>query len=222
MTTDLRRVLRVVLAVIALSAGLIVLLSFALENQALTLLRGVFVEWTVIVIAFAMLLGVINVVRVHGRRIQRRQGTVYSVVLIVAFLAVFVPGIMSSEFVPEGLQSLVGPTGSVVQFIYQYVQRPLQATLFSLMAFFVATAAWRAFRIRSAASFTMFVAAILVLLGSIRLAVGGGWHLLTEAKDWILSVPAMAGARGLLLGIVLGTIVAGMRLLVGVERPYSD
>jgi len=91
-----------------------------------------------------------------------------------------------------------------------------------LMAFFIATAAWRAFRIRSAASFTMFIAAVLVLLGSIRLAVGGGWRFVVQAKDWVLNVPAMAGARGILLGIALGTIVAGLRLLMGIERPYSD
>lgn len=222
MSTDLKRLMGVMLVVITLSVGLIVLLSFALENQVLFLLRSVFVEWTVIVIAFAVLLGVINVVRVHGQRIQQGHGVVFSVVLIVAFIAVFVPGIMPPDAVPDRLRTLVGPTGSVVQFVYQYVQRPLQSTLFSLMAFFVATAAWRAFRIRSAASFTMFIAAVLVLLGSISLAVGGGWSLLIEAKDWILSVPVLAGARGILLGIVLGTIVAGLRLLMGVERPYSD
>jgi hypothetical protein len=220
--SGLKRSYRLILTVVTLSVGLIVLLSFIIDNQALLLLRNVLVEWTVIVVAFALLLGVLNVLRVHGQRIQRGQGTIYSLVLIVSVLAVFIPGILSPGSLPDDIQGFAGPTGSVVGFIYQYVQRPLQATLFSLMAFFVATAAWRAFRLRSAASWVMFVAALFVLLGSIRLAVGSQWSLLTETRNWILSVPAMAGARGILLGIVLGTIVAGARLLLGIDRPYSD
>lgn len=222
MIVNVKQSYRLILAVITLSTGLITLLSFAIDSEVLRLLRSVFVEWTVIVVAFAMLLGVLNVVRVHGQRIQRGQGAVYSVILIIAFLAVFVPGILSPDSAPETLQDLVGPGGSIVHFAYQYVQRPLQATIFSLMAFFVATAAWRAFRVRSTASFIMFVAALLVLLGSFRLAVGSGWRVLTEAREWIMSVPAMAGTRGILLGIVLGTVVTGLRLLAGINRPYSD
>ena len=128
---------------------------------------------------------------------------------------------MSPDRVPKQMQSWVGPTGSIVDFAYRYVQRPLQATIFSLMAFFVFTAAWRAFRIRSVASIVMFVAALLVLLGSIKLSLGGEWRF-AAIKDWVMSVPVMAGTRGILLGIALGTIVTGLRLLLGVDRPYSD
>jgi hypothetical protein len=215
-------VYRVILVVIAVSAGLITLLSFAFDSQPLLLLRGVFVEWMVIVIAFAILLGVLNVLRVHAARIHNRQGTLYSVILILAFLAVFVPGIMPAGAVPEYLDPYVGPQGTIVDFIFRYVQRPLQATLFSLLAFFAATAAWRAFRTRSMASLVMFIACLLVLLGSIRLNVGEGWNLAVETRNWVMNVPVLAGARGILLGIALGTIVAGARLLVGIERPYSD
>jgi uncharacterized membrane protein len=214
--SGLKRAYRLILTVVAFSVGLVVLLSFVIDNQMLHLLRSVLVEWTVIVV------GVLNVLRVHGQRIQRGQGTIYSLILIISFLAVFIPGILSPGSLPEGVRGLVGPNGSVVSFVYQYVQRPLQSTLFSLMAFFVATAAWRAFRLRSAASWVMLIAALFVLLGSIKLAVGIQWSLFTETRDWILNVPAMAGARGILLGIVLGTIVAGARLLLGVDRPYSD
>jgi hypothetical protein len=214
--------LRLILAVISISTGIVVLVSFFVQDRTLHLLRSVFVEWTVIVVAFAILLGVLNVLRVHARRVQEGQGTIYSLILVGAFLVVFVPGILQPDTVPAGLVPLVGPKGSVVEFAYRHVQRPLQATLFSLMGFFVAAAAWRAFRVRSAASFVMLVACVLVLLGSVRVGMSGGWTLLAEVKDWVLSVPAMAGARGILLGIVLGTVVTGVRLLIGLDRPYSD
>jgi len=217
---------RLVLTVITLSVGLIVLLSFVVDAEVLYLLRGVFVEWTIIVIAFAIILGVLNVLRVHAKRMQEQRGGIYSLVLVVAFLAVFVPGILDPDaFDRFGLSSFgqyVGPTGTVVDFIYQHVQRPLQATLFSLMAFFAATAAWRVFRIRTVASGVMFLATVLVLLGSVKLNVGINWDPIIVLKDWIMDVLATAGARGILLGITIGTIVTGIRLLAGIDRPYSD
>ena len=213
---------RSLLAVIAVSAGLITVLSLVVDNERLRLVRGVFVEWTVVIVSFAILLGVLNVLRVHAQRIHSRQETGYSVIIVLAFLVVFIPGIMPADAVPEYLRTLVGPQGAIVDFGFRYIQRPLQATLFSLMAFFAATAAWRAFRTRSVASLVMFVACLVVLLGSIRLDVGQGWELVVETRDWVMNVPVLAGARGILLGIALGTVVAGVRLLVGLERPYDN
>jgi hypothetical protein len=218
----LHAIYRVLLAAIAVSVGLITVLSFAFKSRPLVLLRTVLVEWTAIVVAFAILLGILNVLRVHARRIRNRQGTLYSVILLLAFLVVFVPGIMPSKAVPDTLSPYAGPQGSIVDFAFRYVQRPLQATLFSLLAFFAATAAWRAFRTRSVPTLVLFVACVLVLLGSIRLNVGEGWKLVVETRNWVMNVPVLAGARGILLGIALGTIVAGARLLTGIERPYSD
>jgi hypothetical protein len=210
------------LTVIAVSAGLLTLLSLVVENEALRALRVVFVEWTLIVLAFALLLGAANVLRVHARRIHERKGTFYSLVLILGFLAVFVPGIMPDGAGPEELAPYMGPTGAVVDFTFRYIQRPLQATFYSLLAFMAATAAWRVFRTRNMSSLVMFLACILVLLGSIRLNVGEWWQLMVETKDWIMNVPVLAGARGILLGIALGALVAGARLLLGIDRPYSD
>ena len=213
---------RLLLTVIAVSAGLLTLLSLVLDSELLNALRGLFVEWTVIILAFALLLGAANVLRVHARRIHDRKGTFYSVVLILAFLAVFVPGIMPAGAGPDYLASYLGPTGTVVDFSFRYIQRPLQVTFYSLLAFLAATAIWRTFRNRSVASLVMFLACVLVLLGSLRLNVGEWWQLVTETKDWIMNVPVLAGARGILLGIALGALVAGARLLLGVDRPYSD
>lgn len=222
MKADPKGVYPLILTVIAVSIGVVTLLSLIVDNNVLTALRSVFVEWTVIVIAFALLLGVFNVVRVHARRIQGGKRAPYSVLLLVSFLVVFIPGIFSPNGVPEGVRNWVGPTGYIVDFAFRYVQRPLQASLFSLMAFFVFTAAWRLFRIRGAATLVMLVAAIVVLIGSIRLSVGGGWALPAALRTWTMNVPVLAGSRGILLGIALGILVTGLRLLLGIERPYGD
>lgn len=223
MRFDVKRLYPILLTVITLSTGIVVLASFFFNSPVLQAFRGVLVEWTVIVAAFAILLGVLNVLRVHATRIRKGQGAFYSLIALLGFLAVFVPGILTAPQSAGDIAELLGPNGIIVKFMYQYVQRPLQATLFSLMAFFVATAAWRAFRIRSAASLVMFIAAICVLLGSIYLDVGSGvWNQVVELKNWVLTVPTTAGARGILLGIVLGTVVTGIRFLLGIEHPYSE
>lgn len=226
MNIDLKRVARLVLIAITLTVGVLVLLSFLVDNLVLRLVRGVLVEWTVIVIAFTMLLGIVNVLRVHGRRIQDREGALYSAIVVVSFLLVFVPGIFMPDMLPAAIRDAaggyVGPSGRVVDFSFRYIQRPLQATLFSLMAFFAFTAAWRVFRIRSASTLVMFIAALLVLLGSLRLNLPGDWSWLPVAEEWIMRVPVLAGARGILLGIALGTAVASLRLLLGIDRPYSE
>jgi hypothetical protein len=213
---------RLFLTVIAVSTGLLTLLSLVIDSEPLRALRGLFVEWTVIILAFALLLGAANVLRVHARRIHERKGTLYSLVLILAFLAVFIPGIMPAGSGPEALSPYLGPTGAVVDFSFRYIQRPLQATFYSLLAFLAVAAAWRVFRTRSVASLVLFLACILVLLGSIWLNVGDWWQLVIETKEWIVNVPVLAGARGILLGIALGALVGGARLLIGVDRPYSD
>jgi len=219
---DLKGIYPLVLTVVAVSTGLVTLLSLVIENAVLTNLRALFVEWTAIVVAFALLLGVLNVVRVHAQRIQSGDRAPYSVLLIAAFLIVFIPGVLPPERMPGALHDWVGPRGYIVDFTFRYVQRPLQSSLFSLMAFFVFTAAWRTFRVRSAASLVMLVAALVVLIGSIRLRIGNGWELPAALRTWAMSVPVRAGARGILLGISLGILVTGLRLLLGIERPYGE
>jgi hypothetical protein len=65
----------------------------------------------------------------------------------------------------------------------------------------------------------MLIAALLVLIGQVTV---GLLPVIPDVKDWVLGVPAMAGVRGVLLGIALGAILTGMRLLLAVERPYDD
>jgi hypothetical protein len=215
-------IFRLLLTLVAVSTGLLTLLSLVLDSAPLRALRALFVEWTVIVLAFALLLGAANALRVHARRIHERKGAFYSLILILAFLAVFIPGVLPAGAGPETVAPYVGPTGAIVDFAIRYIQRPLQATFYSLLAFLAAMAAWRTFQKRNVASLVIFVACLLVLLGSLQLNVGEWWQLMVETKNWIMNVPVLAGARGILLGVALGALVAGARLLIGVDRPYSD
>ena len=197
---------RSVATAIAIGVGLFVLLDFFVQNAFIGTLKFVFVRWAIIVAAFAMVLGFLNVLIVHLNKILRfKQGWFYSIFLVLTMMVVLLLGLIE------------GPQGSLTSRIFQYVLFPLQATIFSLLAFFVASAAYRAFRLRSWESALLVITGVIVLLGQVPL-----WGALTSFKEWILGVPSMAGARGILLGVALGTVATGLRVLLGIDRPYSE
>jgi hypothetical protein len=195
--------------VMAIAIGALVLLDFFFDEAHINALGGFFVETTVIVVAFALLLGLLNVLVVHLRRIFKREGGwVYSIALVSIAVIVIVAGIP-------------GPDSAGFAWIFDHVQFPLQAATFSLLAFFVATAAYRGLRVRSWESLAFVLTAAVVLLGQVPVGryLGG---FLPAVKDWILNVPGTAGVRGIIIGVALGTIATGVRVLMGFDRPYTS
>jgi hypothetical protein len=198
---------------LATAGGVIVLLDYFVGGSyVISGLSNSFLVWAAIIAAFAMILGIANVVAVHYQRIVKTEnGWPYSVALLVTMATVVLFGIL-----PGG----GGLNNVVVDWIFDYVYLPLSATIFSLLAFFVATAAFRALRIRTPGSWAMIATGAIVLLGQIPLALT--LPVLPDLSQWILDVPAMAGVRGILIGVGLGTITMGLRVLLGYERPYLE
>jgi type IV secretory pathway VirB2 component (pilin) len=199
---------------VAIAVGIFVLAAVFTSYPILDALGAYFIDMAVIIAAFALFLGMLNVLRVHGRKIRERQpGSLYSVVLVAAMLIVLVVGLPPLPDQPSG------PSQPAVQWIFENVQAPIQASLSALIVFFIVTAAYRLFQRRSLESALMLVVTLLVLAGQVTV---GLLPVLPDLKEWILDVPAMAGVRGILLGVALGALLTGIRLLLGVERPYSD
>jgi hypothetical protein len=205
---------RVLPTAIAIAVAAFVLAAIFAPYGLLDAIGAYFIDTAVIIGAFALLLGVFNVLRVHARKIRKRQtGGLYSFVLIVAMLVVLAVGLPSLPDEPSG------PSQPIVQWIFENVQAPIQASLSALIAFFIVTAAYRLLRVRNLESALMLLVTLLVLVGQVTV---GLVPVLPELRDWILDVPAMAGVRGILLGVALGALLTGIRLLLGAERPYSD
>jgi hypothetical protein len=120
-----------------------------------------------------------------------------------------------------GLGDSRGPQQPLVQALFERVQAPLQSSVFALLAFYMAFAAYRALRVQNLDTLLMVGAGLAVLVGQVPLA-RDVWAPLPAIKDWILEVPATAGARGIVIGVALGTVVTGMRVLLGVDRPHSE
>ena len=205
---------RVLPTVVAGVVGIFVLLSLFTPNALLSTIGIYLIDTGVIIAAFALILGVINVLRVHGRKISKAEpGRLYSFVLLAAMFIVLAVGLPAIPGRPSG------PSQPAVQWIFENIQAPIQASLSGLLVFFIVTAAYRLLRARNLESAVMLVVAVVVLLGQVTL---GSLPVLPELKDWILDVPAMAGVRGIMLGVALGVVLTGVRLLLGAEHPYSD
>lgn len=203
---------RILPMAIAITAGLIVLADFFVYNPQLHALQQTLVDWALILAAFAFILGLLNVLAVHFKRMKdRQQRWRYSPFLIMVMVIVLVSGLLDFR----------GPEGSVVRGIFWNLIFPVQATIASLLAFYVASAAYRAFRARSLESAVVLAVGAIVLLGQVP--VGAYlWDRLPTIKAWILEVPTTAGARGIILGVALGTVATGLRVLLGIDRPYSE
>ncbi len=198
---------KILLSVVAVAAAVLILLDFFFDSPVLDQASAILTEGAIVLAAFAMLLGLFNLLSVHATRVRKREkGWGYSAVLAVVLVVMVLLGIAS-------------PSNPAVTWAFRYVYSPLQATIFSLLAFFVASAAYRAFRIRSWESALFALAGLIVLIGQVPIS-RYLWDQLPVIKDWVLAVPATAGARGLLLGAAIGTVIAGLRLLLCMDRPY--
>jgi len=207
-------------AALAIAVGLFVLVALLLPVPLLSTIGTYFIDCTVIIAAFALFLGLLNVLRVHLRHVRERTKTWrYSVVLLVALVLVLVVGVVTLMPSQADQSQPSGPAHPAMQWIFTNVMVPIQATFGALLAFLTLAAAYRLFRLRNAQSAVLLVVALLVLAGQ---ASFGLLPVLPQLRDWILDVPALAGMRGILLGVALGTVLTGIRLLLGVERPYSD
>jgi len=212
----LRRIGTVVIPTVLGSAvGILVLVHFFVDLGALNSLLAGLVTWATIIAASAILLGLVNVGRNHVKRIVRRDnGWPYSLVLLLSALAVLVVGLRPGSY---------GPGDPLVQWIFRYVLSPLAMTFFSLLAFSLASAIFRALRLRNVEATLVTVAAVIVLLGQVP--VTPIWSFLkpiARLQEWLLRVPAMAGIRAILIGAAIGAIAIAVRVILGLEKPFAE
>lgn len=195
---------------VAIGVGLIVLLGQFITNNNLDAISGTLVAWGALLTAFALLLGLVNVLHFHLARIIRRERQMFSSVLILATaIVVFMIALPS------------GGTGTASGWVLKYLYQPLEAAFLALIVFFIATAVYRGLHVRTWEMVLFALSAIIVLIGTAPISQLLS-PLIPAARDWIVNVPALAGVRGILLGVALGIIATGLRILTGIDRPYSE
>ena len=183
---------------IAMVSGLLCILTFYIPVWEEFETRSAI--WFRIVFAFAMILGIHSLLHMHWVKVRRQQsGWAYSAITIVAFAITLLFAAYNAGAGPFAAQNL--KEGGLVR-AYNHIYVPAGATMFSLLAFFIASAAYRTFRARSAEAAILLVAAICVMLG--RVPIGAALRdYLPQFAEWLMDTPNMAARRGILLELRL-------------------
>lgn len=165
--------------------------------------------WVGFLAVIALLIGILNLLSVHSRRLA--QGNIYSAILVISLCAMIALGVTDFLDVTDG----------GVSAVFRYVQAPLEAALASMLAFFLLFAGVRILqRRRSWWAFIFIVSVIIFLLGRTPLP-GFLGEILVSTSDFLTTVFVSAGMRGILIGIALGAVAVSIRVLMGIDRPYS-
>jgi hypothetical protein len=196
---------------VAILAGLLILLGYFIPVEPLVALRTMLTQWAVIVAAFGLLVGVVNLMKVHWSKIRTQQpGSFYSLLLLAALVITLV------------IVLWFGPTGVPSMWIFNNIELPVESSLAALLAIVLAYTCVRLLSRRPNMFSTVFVITVLlVLLGTAPLLILNEVPLLSGLRTAIVQTLAIAGGRGILLGVALGTVAVGLRILMGVDRPYE-
>lgn len=182
-------------------------LFFLNHPKAATLFQTVNNYWQII-FAFTLIVGVAGYLKNNIKKIAKSDGTVYRVVGILGLIAMPLLALI------WGIDA-----DSPFTWMFENVQAPMQATVFALLAFFVASASYRGFRARSLQASILLGAALIILLSRSNL----GWlfsDYLPEVADWIRNYPSMSARRAILIGIGLGSLTTSLRVIIGIERTW--
>ena len=195
--------------------GFLMVMGFFVPHYPFNEMQSNTIIWAMIIGGFTMILGIASLIMHHYFKISRKlRDWQFSIIVYASFITVFIVGMVFG--VDNGLERSPTPTG----FIYFFILSPLQSTMFSLLAFYIASASYRAFRARNSEATLLLFAAVLVMIGRVPIGLAISSHIPTIAQ-WIMNVPNSAAQRGILLGVALGAISMSLSILLGIEKPYK-
>ncbi len=196
----------------AMAVGLVVLLGYFFPLPVFTGLRTLLLQWALILAGTALFVGMVNLSQYHWAKIRARRNLVGSAV------------VMASLWLTFALALYASPESAAIQWLFNAIIIPTSVALLGLLAFTLAYAAVRLPRRRPGIMAVLFLStAVLVMLGAVALPGMGMLPFIGDTlRPWLAQVPAAAGARGILLGVALGTVATGLRILLGSDRPYGE
>jgi hypothetical protein len=195
-------------------------------------------DWFNVLAAIAFVLGGANLLKMNLLAISARgPGWGYSAVTLAAFLATLGVGVLKVGVPPAAAFPNVpfsgekDVAGSALWWLYEYAMSPITGTLFAMLAFYVASAAFRAFRAKNAAAVFLLATAFIVLLGRTYAGVLAtswiphdnpwlSWLRLENLSAVIMSVFTNAGTRAMIIGIAIGVAATSLKILLGLDRSY--
>ncbi len=166
-------------------------------------------SWGLIVAAFALGLGTVNLTMIHGDKISKKKEGWFDSLVLMAGLVVFaIAGIV------------LGTSHKTYSAMYDTTVSPMATALFGTIIFYIVSAAYRAFVVRRAESGVILVTALIVMLAQVPLGRLIS-PMIPEAATWLQNIPNNAGQRGLVIGAAVGAVANGLRVMLGLERNFG-
>ena len=192
--------------VLGFLVGMLMLIQYFTPHPWIEARYNNVLDWKQVVFGITLILGVISLFLYHWRKIERREkGWGYSLITVIGLVFMIAVALI---FTPER-----GP----YPWVFNHVQAPMQSTMFALLAFYVASASYRAFRARSVHAALLLGAGVIVMLGRVPL---GEMFGLQHVSSWILDYPNLAAKRGIMIGVGLGMTATAIKIILGIERTY--
>ncbi len=186
-------------------------------NQTLNAFSQLLVQLVAVIGALALLIGVSNLVRFHAAQLRKFPRGLYSLILLLSLFGVLIVRALERGGV---LRVGADETPALSLLLLDVAQVVVESALTGLIFFALVYAAVRLMRQAVTLWNALFLAAlVIVLLGFSPL---GGGEALSALREWLLSVPVNAGTRGLLIGVALGIVVVGVRVLIGRDRTFRE
>ncbi len=191
--------------------------------------------WFDILAGIAFILGGGNILKVHLKKISDRvAGWAYSGILLASFFTMLFVGLLKIGVAPNPEHPHIrwsgtyNEMGSPFWWAYEYAFKPLQATTFALLAFYIASAAFRAFRAKNVEAILLLGTAFIILLGrTFAGVVLTDWMpealsglRIEELTVYIMQVFNTSGTRAIGIGIALGIASTSLKVILGVDRSY--
>jgi len=201
--------MRIAAAAIAIAIGLLVLAGYFVPPLAG--IQALLLNWAILLAGVAALMGIFNLVAVHSEKIRTRApGSVYSAVLLISLALTFAVAL------------ILKPSHPAMQVLVSGVIVPVEAALMAIISVSLLVAAIHLLRKRvDVMSVVFLVTALLILAGSLSLPSGQIPVLGDTLRPWLTKVLSLGGARGILIGVALGSLTTGLRVLFGLDRPYG-
>jgi len=225
--------------VVAFISGIAMVISFFFnpDRTVLGTFQENLLQWVTIVGGFTLVLGVFSIVRVNARAVSRRTPDwPYKLATVVSVFAMALPSILPTttnrlfgklfySIFPASWAGYFG-TGpnSIYDWLFNYVDSPMMETMFATLAFYIASAAYRAFRARSAEASLLLITACIVMLW--RVPMGEAFlrlfsdELPNYINMFIMNGFNMSVQRGIIIGAALGMASMSLRIILGIERTY--
>jgi len=197
-----------------------------------------------VIAAFLIGLGIYSLMRIHLKKVVKQQKDwFYSLVLIVSMISMAAFGYIDwyQRLGPAGSTMATGANWGFVQYakdlLFDGGFQEMEATMFSMVAFYILSAAYRAFRARSTEATILLVTALIVVLSLLGIVVnqwdgavtslanGNGIienFRLTDIAGWIKNNLQTPAIRGLDFGVGIGLLAMGLRIWLSLEKTGGD